>query len=67
MYAYSFADCLVNSLYQVNQEGKIENFADKYLELLSKTAIGEYEDILKPFSLNPKNTDFWQKGLDLIS
>ena len=67
VYAYSFADCLVNSLYQVNQEGKIENFADKYLELLSKTAIGEYEDILKPFGLNPKNTDFWQKGLDLIS
>ncbi len=67
VYAYSFADCLVNSLYQVNTENKVENFADKYLDLLSKTAIGEYEEILKPFGLNPKNADFWQKGLDLIS
>ncbi len=67
VYAYSFADCLVNSLYQVKIEDRVDNFADKYLELLSKTAIGEYEDILKPFSLNPKNADFWQKGLNLIS
>lgn len=67
VYAYSFADCLVNSLYQVKIEDRVENFADKYLELLSKTAIGEYEDILKPFGLNPKNADFWQKGLNLIS
>ena len=67
VYAYSFADCLVNSLYQVNMENKVDNFADKYLELLSKTAIGDYEEILKPFSLNPKNADFWQKGLNLIS
>ncbi len=67
VYAYSFADCLVNSLYQVKEENKIENFADKYLELLSKTAIGDYEEILKPFGLNPKNADFWQKGLNLIS
>ena len=67
VYAYSFADCLVNSLYQVNAEGTVENFADKYLELLSKTAIGDYEDILKPFGLNPEKPDFWQKGLNLIS
>ncbi len=67
VYAYSFADCLVNSLYQVKQENQVENFADKYLELLSKTAIGDYEKILKPFNLNPKNADFWQKGLNLIS
>lgn len=67
VYAYSFADCLVNSLYQVKEENKVENFADKYLELLSKTAIGDYEEILKPFGLNPKNADFWQKGLNLIS
>lgn len=67
VYAYSFADCLVNSLYQVKLEGSVENFADKYLKLLSQTAIGEYEDILRPFNLNPNNPDFWQKGLNLIS
>lgn len=67
VYAYSFADCLVNSLYQVNLEGKIKDFPEKYLELLSKTAIADYDKILKPFGLNPNDSDFWNKGLKLIS
>ena len=67
VYAYSFADCLVNSLYQVYQKGTVDNFADKYLHLLSQTAIGDYEKILKPFGLNPNKPDFWQHGLNLIS
>ena len=67
VYAYSFADCLVNSLYQVYQKGTVKNFEDKYLHLLSQTAIGEYQDILKPFLLNPNDPKFWQYGLNLIS
>lgn len=67
VYAYSFADCTVNSLYEVYREGKIENFPEKYLELLSKTSIGDYVQIFKPFGLNPYDPDFWQKGLKLIS
>jgi len=67
VYAYSFADCLVNSLYQVYQKGTVKNFEDKYLHLLSQTAIGEYKDILKPFLLNPNDPKFWQYGLNLIS
>lgn len=67
VYAYSFADCLVNSLYQVYQEGKVKNFEDKYLHLLSQTAIGDYEKILKPFDLNINDPKFWNKGLKLIS
>ena len=67
VYAYSYADCLVNSLYQVKLEGKVKDFADKYLELLSQTALGEYEKIFKPFGLNPNEASFWQKGLNLIS
>ena len=67
VYAYSFADCLVNSLYKVSQEGKIENFSAKYMEMLSRTAITEYTTLLKPFDLNPNDSDFWSKGLSLIS
>ncbi|MBO4294210.1 MAG: M3 family oligoendopeptidase [Alphaproteobacteria bacterium] len=67
VYAYSFADCLVNSLYEVYQQKEVENFEDKYLHLLSKTAIGDYEKILQPFGLNPNKPDFWQQGLNLIS
>ena len=48
-------------------QGKVKNFEEKYLELLSKTAICEYEDIFKPFGINPKEKDFWQGGLNLIA
>ena len=67
VYAYSFADCLVNSLYQVYQEGSVKDFPDKYLEMLSKTAITDYDKLLKPFGLNPDEPEFWNKGLSLIS
>ena len=67
VYAYSFADCLVNSLYQVSREGTVENFPDKYLDMLSKTAITDYDKLLAPFGLNPDDPDFWNKGLSLIS
>ena len=67
VYAYSFADCVVNSLYWLKLSGKIKNFEDKYLQLLSQTAIGDYKDIFAPFGLNPEKKEFWQGGLNLIS
>jgi len=67
VYAYSFADCFVNSLYKVSQSGEVENFADKYLNMLSLTALEDYDKILKPFGLNPNSPDFWEYGLSLIS
>lgn len=67
VYAYSFADCLVNSLYQVNMEGTFPDFADKYLDMLSKTGVKKYTELLKPFGLNAKDRNFWNKGLSLIS
>ena len=67
VYAYSFADCLVNSLYQVHMEGKFPDFADKYLDMLSKTGVKKYTELLKPFGLDAKNSNFWNKGLSLIS
>ena len=67
VYAYSFADCLVNSLYQVYQDNKVKNFEDKYLNMLSLTGIKKYDEILKPFGLNPNDAKFWNMGLNLIS
>ena len=67
VYAYSFADCLVNSLYQVSREGKVADFPAKYLQMLSQTAIGDYGELLRPFGLDPQAPDFWNRGLSLIS
>ena len=66
VYAYSFADCVVNSLYWLKLNGKVKDFENKYLKLLSQTAIGDYKEIFKPFGLNPENREFWHGGLNLI-
>ncbi len=66
VYAYSFADCLVNSLYQVYREGTIADFADKYLEMLSQTGVKRYDALLRPFGLDAHEASFWNKGLGLI-
>ena len=67
VYAYSFADCLVNSLYQVYREGSVADFPDKYLHMLSKTGVEKYDELLKPFGLDAHDVNFWNKGLGLIS
>ena len=66
VYAYSFADCLVNSLQKVYQKGMVKDFADKYLNMLSLTGVRRYDEILKPFGLNAKDAKFWDFGLSLI-
>lgn len=67
VYAYSFADCLTNSLYQVYQEGTVPDFENKYLEMLSNTSVKKYDELLKPFNLDARHPEFWNKGLQLIS
>lgn len=67
VYAYSFADCLVNSLYMVYQEGSVPDFQEKYLHMLSETGVKRYDELLKPFGLDANNPEFWNKGLSLIS
>ena len=67
MFTPTLADCFVNSLYKVKENGSVENFADKYLNMLSQTALEDYTKILQPFNLNPQSSDFWEYGLSLIS
>lgn len=66
VYAYAFADCLVNSLYQVYRDNTVPNFADKYLHMLSETGIKGYEELLKPFGLDAHDPKFWDQGMRLI-
>ncbi len=66
VYAYSFADCLVNSMYKVYEEKKVDNFQDKYVDMLSKGGSEGYKDMLKPFGLDASKPDFWNKGLGVL-
>ncbi len=65
VYAYAFGDCLVNTLYNV-YESKLPKFEDKYINLLESGGSNTYDKLLKPFGLNPKKKDFWQKGVNVI-
>lgn len=65
VYAYAFGECLVNSLYSVYLENP-EGFEAKYIELLKAGGSKRYDELLKPFGLDPKDPEFWQKGLDMI-
>ena len=65
VYAYAFGDCLVNSLYAVYQDG-MQDFEKKYVKLLSAGGSKRYNEVLKPFNLDPSNSNFWNKGIALI-
>ena len=66
VYAYAFGDCLVNTLFSV-YENNPKGFENKYMNLLKAGGSKKYTDLLKPFDLNIKSKDFWNKGLKIIS
>ena len=66
VYAYAFGDGLVNALYSVYESGSME-FENNYFDLLSSGGSKRYDELLKPFKLDATDTNFWRKGLDLIS
>lgn len=67
VYAYSFADCTVNSLFSLYQSGKVDGFEDKYFKFLSETGTRKYDDLLSDFNLDATDNNFWNMGLKVIS
>jgi oligoendopeptidase F len=65
VYAYAFGDCLVNSLYQVYQEGH-PGFAEKYFDMLRAGGTLRHRDLLRPFSLDASDPGFWRRGIEVI-
>ena len=66
VYAYAFGDCLVNSLYSVYQKSGGE-FEAKYIEMLSAGGTLRHKELLKPFGLVAADSNFWFRGLTIIS
>jgi oligoendopeptidase F len=65
VYAYAFADCLVNALYAVYRDSE-KGFADKFLDLLAQGGTKKYDELLKPFGLDARDPNFWKKGLSVV-
>jgi oligoendopeptidase F len=66
VYAYAFGDCLVNSLYDVFQDGH-PAFQAKYLDLLRAGGTKRHKELLAPFGLDAGDPKFWRRGLNVIS
>jgi len=66
VYAYAFGDCLVNSLYDVFQDGH-EGFQQKYMEMLQAGGSKRHKELLAPFGLDASDPDFWKRGLNVVS
>lgn len=66
VYAYSFGQLLVSSLFNAYEEGKIEGFQEKYLEALKAGGTKHHAELLAPFGLDSTTKEFWQGGLDVI-
>ncbi len=65
VYAYSFGDCLVNSLYGVYQSAD-PKFVDNYFALLAAGGTKHHSELLAPFGLDARDPAFWQIGLKVI-
>ncbi|NVJ90779.1 MAG: M3 family oligoendopeptidase [Methylocystaceae bacterium] len=66
VYAYAFGDCLVNSLYDVFQQGH-KGFQGKYLDMLRAGGTKRHKELLAPFGLDASDPDFWKRGLKVVS
>ncbi len=65
VYAYSFGDCLVNSLYGVHQKGE-PGFVENYFAMLAAGGTRHHGELLAPFGLDARDPAFWQIGLAVI-
>ena len=63
---YAFAGLVVNKLWQVYTSGKIEDFADRYVDMLCNTGIEDINSLLEPFELDITADDFWTSALEPI-
>lgn len=66
VYAYAFGDCLVNALYSVYEEGSVENFEEKYINMLEAGGTYTFDDLKEDFGLDARDPQFWKKGLNVV-
>jgi len=65
VYAYAFADCMVNALYATHESG-MPDFAEKYIHLLEAGGSKRHRELLAPFGLDASDPAFWNRGLAMI-
>ncbi|MBI4031098.1 MAG: hypothetical protein HY370_05430 [Proteobacteria bacterium] len=67
VYAYSFGNILVNSLYRKYQEADDKQaFAEKYIRLLEAGGSKSAEELVREFNLDLRDPGFWDGGMKTI-
>ncbi len=66
VYAYSFGELLVWSLYARYKEDEQGHFAQLYLDMLSKGGTVWPHELVSPLGVDLRDENFWHDGLDLI-
>lgn len=67
VYSYCFSYCVVNTLYETYKSGKIQDFAAKYMEMLSESGVENYHQALSRFGIDASSTTFWEDGMSLFA
>lgn len=67
VYAYSFADCVVNSLYKIYRDtDDKEAFVDKYQKMLERGGSVSPDKALMEFGIDLRDPGFWDGGMQMI-
>lgn len=66
VYAYSFANLVVNGLAKAYEGGDVPNFEQVYVDALKAGGTKNYAELLEPFGIDATKPDFWQKGMDVL-
>ena len=64
VYAYSFGELFTQSLFAIKNENK-KDFEKLYIEMLKSGSTKNAVDLMKPFGLDPRKSDFWEKGINI--
>ncbi len=66
VHSYAFGDSLVNALYGVYEEDSVENFEQKYIEMLEMGGTLTAQHLKDTFGLDITDPGFWSKGTKVI-
>lgn len=66
VYAYAFGELLVMALYATYESGKVDNFQEKYFDLLTAGGSDWPHEIVKPMGIDLTDASFWQEGLVIL-
>lgn len=65
--SYAISGLIVNNLWTVYETGRLDDFPEKYADMLRYSGAKSLEGMLSPFGLDMDDYYFWHEGLDPIN